>query len=80
MEVRQRFLSSGGRSPERVHRVVEPELDMYRARPQDSSWPRYLRELILWILSPVSSTNPVVKAPKRSIGRELEEDWPPIER
>jgi len=75
MEARHRFPFSD-RPADNAKRVVEPELDMNRIRPQDSSWIRYLRELVHWLLW---GTPSAAKA-RRSIGRELEEDWPSVER
>ena len=72
MEARRRF----NRPADSAKRVVEPELDMNRIRPGDSSWIRYLTELWHWLLWGTSSA---AKA-KRSIGREMEEDWPSVER
>lgn len=75
-EARRRFRFND-RSPDRAKRVVEPELDMNRLRPDDSSWAGYLREVLRWLLP---GTTHAAKAPKRSIGRELEEEWPSSER
>lgn len=75
MEARRRFPFSD-RPAEKVKRIVEPELDMNRIRPESSPWMRYLREILHWLFPVVPSA---AKA-KRSIGRELEEDWPSVER
>lgn len=75
MEARHRFPLSD-RPADKAKRIVEPELDMNRMRPEDSSWIRYLRELLHWLFP---ATHPAAKA-RRSIGRELEEDWPSVER
>ena len=75
MEAR-RYLPFSAKPSDRLTRVVEPELDMNRARPEDSSWARYVRDVI-YRLFPVSV---VASKARRSIGRELEEHWPSIER
>jgi hypothetical protein len=61
-----------GRIAERPRRVIEPELDMNRRRPQPSAAGSLIRELMRW-LSPGTQ---MVGAPMRSVDRELEEIWP----
>jgi len=75
MEAR-RHLPFNQRPSRRVSRVIEPELDMIRGRPEDLSWGRYLREFFHWLLQ----NSPTAANAKRSVGRELEEDWPSIDR
>ena len=57
-------------------RVVEPELDMARARPR-TSLAGGLLELIRWLMP---GSRAVAGSPRRSVGRELEEIWPVNER
>jgi len=57
-------------------RVVEPELDMHRIRPRTSALGRIL-DMLRW-LTPIDRA--VVGPPRRSVGRELEEAWPSIEK
>ena len=75
MEARRHLLFTE-RSSHTANRVIEPELDMIRGRPEDLSWSRYLLDLFHWLLP---ASPPAAKA-KRSVGRELEEDWPSLER
>ena len=56
----------------RAGRVVEPELDMNRWQPQQSTAVSKLWELVRW-LTPGAH---LVQAPMRSVDRELEEVWP----
>ena len=60
----------------RPARVVEPEMDMNRLRPQQSSAVSRLRELMRWLLPGAHNT---VRPPMRSVARELEEAWPSSE-
>jgi hypothetical protein len=57
-------------------RVVEPELDMKRMRPRPSALGRII-EILRW-LAPISREP--VGPPRRSVGRELEEAWPSVEK
>lgn len=57
-------------------RVVEPELDMKRMRPQPSALGRLIEKL-RWF-APIRRE--IVGPPRRSVGRELEEAWPSIEK
>ena len=67
-----RVFSFVDRDSEHSARVNEPELDMNRTRPRASGFSRLI-ELLRW-LTPISRE--VVGPPRRSVGRELEEDWP----
>jgi hypothetical protein len=52
--------------------VVEHDMDMNRARPQESAVTSRLGELIRWLMPhrrPIGS-------PMRSVAREIEELWP----
>jgi hypothetical protein len=60
----------------RFVRVVEPELDMHRIRPRTSALGRIF-ELLRW-LTPTGRE--MVGPPRRSVGRELEEAWPSVEK
>lgn len=71
-----RIYSFPGRQGHRERRVVEPELDMHRPRPGSSRAVRLVE--LFWRL--IVSSSSLTEAPKRSVGRELEEDWPVSER
>lgn len=64
------------REVEQLDRVVEPELDMKRGRPRPSTLGRIL-EMLRWL---TPEGREAVGPPRRSVGRELEEAWPAIER
>jgi hypothetical protein len=72
----RRYLPFNDKPSDRVKRVVEPELDMHRVRPEDSSWARYLRDIVHWLF-PTAAT---AANARRSVARALEEDWPTAER
>jgi hypothetical protein len=57
-------------------RVVEPELDMSRLRPQQSAAVSRIRVLMRWLIPSMGVTT----APMRSIAREIEEAFPSGER
>lgn len=53
-------------------RIVEPELDMNRPRPEASTVATRLRDFIRWLV-PI---NHMVGTPMRSVDRERQETWP----
>lgn len=57
----------------RVHRVIEPELDMARLRGRQPPAVNIFRQLIRKLVPAGQSS---VHSPMRSIARELEEAWP----
>jgi hypothetical protein len=65
------------RIPSGSGRVSEPELDMSRLGPRQSSAASILHELMRKLLL---GGNSVVRSPMRSIAREIEEAWPSGER
>jgi hypothetical protein len=65
---------SGERLRDNAARVVEPELDMNRFQPQQSTAVSRLKGLVRW-LTPGGQSS-LVGAPMRSVDRELEEAWP----
>ena len=56
-----------------IHRIVEPELDMHRLRPQQPAAISLFRELMRKLM-PAGQW--AVRSPMRSIAREIEEIWP----
>lgn len=72
MEERRRFSISAGMLGSTADQVVEHDMDMKRARPQESAVTSRLGELIRWLMPhrrPIGS-------PMRSVAREIEELWP----
>ena len=83
MAERRRFsisagmLESAGAEPVVEHdRVVEHDMDMRRARPQESAVGSRLFELMRWLVSNGRPTG----SPMRSVAREIEELWPSRDR
>ena len=62
---------------DRPARVIEPEMDMNRQRPQQLPAFSRLCELLRWLLP---GAHNMVRSPMRSVARELEEAWPSNER
>ena len=75
MAVGQGFIFPGGLT-DQPRRVVEPELDMSRLRPQPSAAVSRMRGLMRWLIPSMG----VTAAPMRSIAREIEEAFPSGER
>lgn len=75
MAVGQGIIFPGGLT-DQPKRVVEPELDMSRLRPQQSAAVSRFRGLIRWLTPGMG----VTAAPMRSIAREIEEAFPSGER
>jgi hypothetical protein len=73
--VEQGFIFPGGLT-DQPKRVVEPELDMSRLRPQQSAAVSRIRGLMRWLIPGMR----VTAAPMRSIAREIEEAFPSGER
>jgi hypothetical protein len=74
---RRRFnLSAGLPKPGGAERVVEPELDMQRQRPQESAMTSRIAELVRWLTPNARPTG----SPMRSVAREIEELWPSRDR
>lgn len=71
-----RDFSLAGRESGQFVRVVEPELDMNRMRPRPTALGRII-EMLRWL---TSMGGEIVGPPRRSVGRELEEAWPSIEK
>ena len=72
MAERRRFSISAGMLGSTADQVVEHDMDMNRARPQESAVTSRLGELIRWLMPhrrPIGS-------PMRSVAREIEELWP----
>jgi hypothetical protein len=69
--VKELFLTT--RIASQASRVVEPELDMNRFQPRQSSSAGVFRQFIAKLLP---SGQGAVRSPMRSIARELEEVWP----
>lgn len=59
-----------------LRQVVEHEMDMRRAKPQDSLLTSRLAGLVRW-LTPGGRE---VASPMRSVAREIEEMWPTRDR
>ena len=75
MAVGQGFIFPSGLT-DQPKRVVEPELDMSRLRPQPSATVLRIRGLMRWLIPSLG----VTAAPMRSIAREIEEAFPSGER
>jgi hypothetical protein len=73
--VGQGFIFPGGLT-DQPKRVIEPELDMSRLRPQQSAAVSRIRVLMRWLIPSMGVTT----APMRSIAREIEEAFPSGER
>jgi hypothetical protein len=73
--VGQGFIFPGGLT-DQPKRVVEPELDMSRLRPEPSAAVSRIRGLMRWLIPSMGMT----AAPMRSIAREIEEAFPSGER
>jgi len=74
---RRRFsISAGMLGSAGVEQVVEPDMDMKRARSQESAVTSRLAELIRWL---VPNGHPI-GSPMRSVAREIEEMWPSRDR
>ncbi len=67
-----RFVAVGSAEQMAKARVIEPELDMSRPHLRTSSMAENLIRLIRW-LTPQSGA---MRAPMRSVARELEEAFP----
>lgn len=59
-----------------AEQVVEHDMDMKRARPQESAVTSRLVDLVRWL---VPNGHPIA-SPMRSVAREIEELWPSRDR
>jgi hypothetical protein len=59
-----------------VERVVEHDMDMKRAKPQESAVTSRLGDLMRWLVPSGRPTG----SPMRSVAREIEELWPSRDR
>jgi hypothetical protein len=74
---RRRFsISAGMLESAGVEQVVEHDMDMKRARPQESAVTSRLVELMRWLVPNGRPTG----SPMRSVAREIEELWPSRDR
>lgn len=77
MAERRRFsISAGMLGSVGAEQVVEHDMDMKRARPQESAVTSRWGELMRWLMPhrrPIGS-------PMRSVAREIEELWPSRDR
>jgi hypothetical protein len=74
---RRRFsISAGMLGSVGAEQVVEHDMDMKRARPQQSVVSSRLGELMRWLLPHRHPTG----SPMRSVAREIEELWPSRDR
>ena len=77
MAERRRFsISAGMLESAGVEQVVEHDMDMKRARPQESAVTSRLVELMRWLVPNGRPTG----SPMRSVAREIEELWPSRDR
>jgi len=74
---RRRFsISAGMLESVGAEQVVEHDMDMKRARPQESAVSSRLLELMRWLVPNGRPTG----SPMRSVAREIEELWPSRDR
>ena len=77
MAERRRFsISAGMLASVGAGQVVEHDMDMKRARPQQSAVSTRLGELMRWLMPHRRPTG----SPMRSVAREIEELWPSRDR
>ena len=77
MAEHRRFgFSAGMLGSAEAEQVVEHDMDMKRARPQDSAVTSRLGELMRWLIPSRRRTG----SPMRSVAREIEELWPSRDR
>ncbi|HTJ09199.1 MAG TPA: hypothetical protein VL393_05865 [Candidatus Binataceae bacterium] len=77
MAERRRFsISAGMLESPGVERVVEHDMDMKRAKPQESAVTSRLGDLMRWLVPSGRPTG----SPMRSVAREIEELWPSRDR
>jgi len=76
VEWRRFGVSASTSAPAEERQVVEHDIDMMRARPQELTFSSRVVQLIRW-LAPAS--RPTV-SPMRSVAREIEEQWPSRDR
>ena len=77
MAERRRFsISAGMLESAGVEQVVEHDMDMKRARPQESAVSSRFFELMRWLVPNGRPTG----SPMRSVAREIEELWPSRDR
>jgi len=74
---RRRFsISAGMLESVGAEQVVEHDMDMKRARPQESAVSSRFFELMRWLVPNGRPTG----SPMRSVAREIEELWPSRDR
>jgi hypothetical protein len=74
---RRRFsISAGMLGPVGGQQVVEHDMDMKRAKPQESAVTSRLAGLLRWLVPNGCATG----SPMRSVAREIEELWPSRDR
>ena len=76
MERRRFGISAGMLGSVGVQRVVEHDMDMKRAKPQEFAVTSRLVELVRWLVPHGHATG----SPMRSVAREIEELWPSRDR
>ena len=77
MAERRRFsISAGMLESAGAEQVVEHDMDMKRARPQESAVSSRFFELMRWLVPNGRPTG----SPMRSVAREIEELWPSRDR
>ena len=77
MGERRRFSNSAGMlESEGAEQVVEHDMDMKRAKPQESAVGSRFFELMRWLVPNGRPTG----SPMRSVAREIEELWPSRDR
>ena len=77
MAERRRFsISAGMLGSVGAEQVVEHDMDMKRARPQESAVTSRFFELMRWLVPNGRPTG----SPMRSVAREIEELWPSRDR